>query len=74
MIHLEHLSKVTGGEFVQFFEDSVTRYLVTDSRKVNVLNESVFFAIQGVRHDGHAYVRELFDRGMRNFIVESPVE
>ncbi len=74
MIHLEHLSKVTGGEFVQFFEDSVIRYLVTDSRKVNVLNESVFFAIQGVRHDGHAYVRELFDRGMRNFIVESPVE
>ncbi|MCG8390952.1 MAG: UDP-N-acetylmuramoyl-tripeptide--D-alanyl-D-alanine ligase, partial [Cytophagales bacterium] len=74
MIHLEHLSKVTGGEFVQFFEDSVTRYLVTDSRKVNVLNESVFLAIRGVRHDGHAYVRELFDRGMRNFIVESPVE
>lgn len=74
MIHLEHLSEITGGEFVQFFEDSVIRYLVTDSRKVNVLNESVFLAIRGVRHDGHAYVRELFDRGMRNFIVESTVE
>ena len=74
MIYLKQLPGITEGKFVQFAEDAVIKYLVTDSRKVNVLNGGIFFAIRGVRHDGHAYVRELFDRGVRNFIVESPVE
>ncbi len=49
-------------------EDKI-RELLTDSRKLNHPSTSLFFAIKGERHDGNRFVKELFDQGVRNFIV-----
>lgn len=35
---------------------------------------SVFFAIAGERHDGHSYIRPLYEAGIRQFVVESAFE
>lgn len=46
------------------------KVLLTDSRYVTQASNSVFFAIKGVRHDGHKYIEELIGKGVRDFVVE----
>ena len=43
--------------------------LLTDSRKVNNPASSLFFAIKGERHNGHRFIDDLYNQGVRNFIV-----
>ncbi len=45
--------------------------LITDSRTYFNAEESVFFAIKGIRHDGHHHLKELFQKGIRNFIISN---
>ncbi|WP_310589348.1 bifunctional UDP-N-acetylmuramoyl-tripeptide:D-alanyl-D-alanine ligase/alanine racemase [Fibrivirga algicola] len=48
-------------------------FWLTDSRQVMVPAQSVFFAIRGDHHDGHAYIGELYRQGVRQFVIEQPV-
>ena len=43
--------------------------LIIDSRLVFNPSESLFFAIKGNRHDGHLFIDELYNKGVRNFVV-----
>ena len=45
--------------------------LLIDSRKLSNADTSLFFAIVGERHDGHAYLSDLFEKGVRNFVVST---
>ena len=48
----------------------------TDSRQVTgkapgaSLSDAVFFAIHGEHHDGHAFINDLYQKGIRQFVVE----
>lgn len=44
--------------------------LLTDSRFVSQPDHSIFFAIKGERHDGHQFIEELYQKGVREFVVE----
>ena len=44
--------------------------LLTDSRFVSQPEQSIFFAIKGERHDGHVFIKELYKKGVREFVVE----
>lgn len=57
-------SKASGAADFEITEISV------DSRSVNLPEETLFFALKGINHDGHDYIRELYDRGVRNFVVD----
>jgi alanine racemase len=46
--------------------------LLTDSRHFTYTEGLAFFAIRGVNHDGHLFIEQLYKRGIRIFIVESP--
>ncbi|NEQ55452.1 MAG: bifunctional UDP-N-acetylmuramoyl-tripeptide:D-alanyl-D-alanine ligase/alanine racemase, partial [Leptolyngbya sp. SIO3F4] len=51
------------------------QFLLTDSRKLLNPAASVFFAIKGLKHDGHQYIKELYHQGVKHFVVEeSPKE
>ena len=43
--------------------------LLTDSRSLTFPEESIFFALVTERNDGHRYIKELYDKGVRNFVV-----
>lgn len=43
--------------------------LLTDSRSLTFPHSSIFFAIPTKENDGHRYVRELYNRGVRNFVL-----
>lgn len=50
--------------------DAQIRWLLTDSRSLCFPEESLFFALQSQRNDGHRYIQDLYRRGVRNFVVE----
>ena len=43
---------------------------ITDSRQVMVPEQSIFFAIRGERHDGHRFIGELYEKGVRQFVID----
>ena len=46
------------------------QYLLTDSRQLSFAARSIFFALAGERHDGHRFPSDLYQRGVREFVVE----
>ena len=62
------LARYTSGKLYQG-SDSLIRHLVIDSRRIFSPEDTVFFAIVGERHDGHDYIAELWERGVKNFVV-----
>lgn len=51
--------------------DTAIKNLLIDSRKLSNAETSLFFAIKGERHDGHAYLIDLYEKGVRHFVVSS---
>ncbi len=43
--------------------------LSIDSRALQLSEETLFFAIVGERHDGHAYLNDLYQKGVRAFVI-----
>ena len=48
--------------------------LLTDSRRLVYPETSLFFALYGPRRNGHAFIPDLYLRGVRNFIVYEEIE
>lgn len=44
-------------------------WLLTDSRSLSFPEETLFFALATKRNSGARYIRELYTRGVRNFVV-----
>jgi alanine racemase len=51
-------------------EDGEIQYLLIDSRNIVSTVNSLFFAIRGERHDGHDFIKELYQKGVKNFVVD----
>ncbi|AQG79064.1 bifunctional UDP-N-acetylmuramoyl-tripeptide:D-alanyl-D-alanine ligase/alanine racemase [Spirosoma montaniterrae] len=46
---------------------------LTDSRQATGnLSDVLFFAIRGEHHDGHDFIDDLYNKGVRHFVVETP--
>lgn len=74
-MNFKALCEYTSGEVLQASNlDHSIYYLLTDSRQAIIQSESVFFAIKGERHDGHHYIKELYDKGCRQFVLEKKPE
>ncbi|MBP6409817.1 MAG: bifunctional UDP-N-acetylmuramoyl-tripeptide:D-alanyl-D-alanine ligase/alanine racemase [Pseudarcicella sp.] len=46
------------------------QYVLIDSRQLTFARQSIFFAIKGLHHDGHKFIQELYQKGVREFVVE----
>ncbi len=49
--------------------ESVISHLVIDSRSTFPLENTLFIALKGPRHDGHHFIQELKDRGVMHFLI-----
>ncbi|MBQ6080440.1 MAG: bifunctional UDP-N-acetylmuramoyl-tripeptide:D-alanyl-D-alanine ligase/alanine racemase [Muribaculaceae bacterium] len=56
-----------GGRIVD--EDAIVSQLLTDSRSLTAPKETIFFALRTEAGDGHNYIPDLYDKGVRNFVV-----
>ncbi len=71
----EQLAKIVKGTFIQKNALSEIEHIVFDSRKLTYPERSIFFALKGARRNGHQYIAELYESGVRNFVVsEGPIE
>ena len=71
---LKQLAEMVGGEFLsgaERAEEERIRTIFIDSRLAADTSFSLFFAIKGVRHDGHQYLEELYRKGFRHFVVSN---
>ncbi len=54
--------------------DRTVEGISTDSRNSAVGGDSLFVAIAGRNHDGHQFIKQLYEQGWRSFMVERWVE
>jgi len=73
MYPFKQLEKITKGTIIQPNDHSF-RVLSIDSRNYSSPASTLFFAIKGDRNNGHNHISDLYDRGVRQFIVEQPIE
>ncbi|MEO8711706.1 MAG: Mur ligase family protein, partial [Parafilimonas sp.] len=50
--------------------DAFIEQLLTDSRRIIFPETTLFFAIVTERRNAHAFIAELYERGVRNFAVQ----
>lgn len=65
---IDEITVMTGAERHGFCPAKIS-WLLTDSRSLCFPSETLFFALTGKRNDGHNYIRDLYNRGVRNFVV-----
>ncbi len=51
-------------------DDREIEILLTDSRSLAYPDKSLFFALRGDSNDGHRYIKDLYARGVRSFVVD----
>ena len=65
---IETIAALIGAEHIGHREGTV-EWLLTDSRSLCFPEETLFFALVSKRGDGHHYITELYERGVRQFVV-----
>ena len=71
MVQTGQITEITGAKVLSFHVDTSILHLLLDSRKIIAPASSLFFAIKGIRHDGHLFIPFLYKKGIRYFIVEA---
>jgi alanine racemase len=54
--------------------DAPIRHVCIDSRKAAWQPQAIFLALQGARADGHRYIKDAWDHGVKNFLVKENID
>jgi UDP-N-acetylmuramoyl-tripeptide--D-alanyl-D-alanine ligase len=65
---VEELARATGGQVLYGGGDRIFGGIGIDSRTVDA--SMVFVALRGENHDGHAFIDQVVDKGVRGIVVE----
>ena len=65
---IEDIARIIGARRIGDMPATID-WLLTDSRSLSFPEETLFFALTTKRNDGTRYIRELYTRGVRNFVV-----
>ena len=65
---IESIAQSIGARRVGEYEVTID-WLLTDSRSLSFPEETLFFALTTKRNSGVRYIPELYDRGVRNFVI-----
>ena len=65
---IESIAQSIGARRVGEYEATID-WLLTDSRSLSFPEETLFFALTTKRNSGVRYIPELYDRGVRNFVI-----
>lgn len=66
---LKNIASLLKVETIGGKNDCLIKYLVTDSRNLLSTEDSLFFALVGKRHNGHNFISDLYQKGLRSFVV-----
>lgn len=68
--NIHEVARITGADLSTNDDYSVSR-LLTDSRSLLDAEGTLFFALRTSSGDGHRYISDLYERGVRAFVVEA---
>ena len=72
MYIITDIEKITGGKFLLSNNpNAVIEHLLIDSRKLLFPASTLFFSLPGPRRQGSTFVKDLYSKGVRNFIVDA---
>ncbi|MBC7884910.1 MAG: bifunctional UDP-N-acetylmuramoyl-tripeptide:D-alanyl-D-alanine ligase/alanine racemase [Saprospiraceae bacterium] len=69
------ISEILGTDksLLQFPNALITR-LSIDTRKIDIPEETIFFALSGSMHDGNEFIQDALDKGIRNIVSENTLK
>jgi alanine racemase len=70
---IQEITKAIQGELLSSHlpEEAISDILI-DSRRMITPDRSLFFALKTRNNDGHKFIRELYEKGIRNFVLSDP--
>lgn len=67
---IENIIAIVRGQLQnQYVYPAHIQHLLYDSRLLNAPSQTLFFALESSRNDGHKYIPELYEQGVRSFVV-----
>ncbi|MGQ8336035.1 bifunctional UDP-N-acetylmuramoyl-tripeptide:D-alanyl-D-alanine ligase/alanine racemase [Sunxiuqinia sp. A32] len=73
-ISLSKISDIIGGQLIKSNFTEELFAISIDSRTIVDAKSTLFFAITGERHNGHDYIIDLYNKGVRSFVVSEMPE
>lgn len=67
---ISEIAKVIKSTSVQVVEDFFITQILLDSRKLLYPSETIFFALTGPRREGSSFIAELYEKGVRAFVID----
>ena len=67
---LQKVAEIVNGQLFGASDERKISDLLIDSRHLMDPNQALFFALQSHRNDGHKYIEELYEKGVRAFVVK----
>ena len=67
--NLTDIAVILKGELINIQNNILIKDILTDSRKFTSAENCLFFALTSKRNDGHKYISELYNKGLRCFVV-----
>ncbi|GAB4495812.1 MAG: bifunctional UDP-N-acetylmuramoyl-tripeptide:D-alanyl-D-alanine ligase/alanine racemase [Saprospiraceae bacterium] len=72
---ISDIQKILGAVWLQQTDSAApVEQLLLDSRQITMPVVSLFFALKGARHDGHLYLNDLYQSGVRQFVVNQQID
>ncbi len=68
------IAKILGGVNHLPAPEMSIENLLTDSRRISFIQTSLFFALKTSRRNGIQFIRELYDLGIRNFVIQEKID
>ena len=66
---MRHIAEIVGGQLVGADSERQISDLLIDSRHLVIAERALFFALVSARNDGHKYILDLYEKGVRAFMV-----
>lgn len=70
---LKEISAIIKTSFEEAMDKEI-KELITDSRKVLHPQDALFIALKGKNRDGHLFIKDAYDKGIRSFLVQEPID
>ena len=73
MYTIFQIAQIVKADWLQQREDLPVEHILLDSRKLLFPESSLFFALGGPRRNGNSFIKELYPKGVINFVVDEAV-
>ncbi len=71
---IHQVGEITEGRYLQKGNTlCIIKYLLIDSRQVIFPENSLFFALSGKRQNGHHYIQDAYQKGVRSFLISEKI-